>query len=167
MFVVYSICNIAGTINIKESDYITIDKNYLVVDVAKVNVDDYLQYEKLENIDYIIPGNSNVSFKIKMDKYYQLSTYSFELSGSLVDISKINNSSLIKGRMPENEYEIIIDKKVVDDMLNDDFSMVKAMGIKTEDELLNKVVTVDGMKDFTIVGFTDNLSKSISLNLLK
>lgn len=63
--------------------------------------------------------------------------------------------------MPQNEYEIVIDKKVVDNMLNADFSMVKAMGIKNEDELLNKVVTIDGMKDFTIVGFVDDLSQSI------
>ncbi len=46
-----------------------------------------------------------------MDTYYQLSNYSFELSGSLVDIGKINEELLIKGRMPQNEYEIVIDKK--------------------------------------------------------
>ena len=55
MFIVYSVSNIAGTTNIKESDYITIDKNYLQVDMAKVNVDDYIQYENLEDIDYILP----------------------------------------------------------------------------------------------------------------
>ena len=113
MFVVYSITNIAGTTNIKESDHIKIDKNYLQVDMAKVKVDDYLKYEKLENIDYMIPGDGSVSFKIKMDTYYQLSTYSFELSGSLTSIDKINEDSLIKGRMPQNEYEIVVDKKEI------------------------------------------------------
>lgn len=58
MFIVYSVSNIAGTINIKESDYIKIDKNYLQVDIAKVNVDDYIKYEKLENVDYILPRTS-------------------------------------------------------------------------------------------------------------
>ena len=161
MFVVYSVSNIAGAIDIRESDFIKIDRNYLQVDMPKVNVDDYLKYENLENIDYMIPGKSNVSFKIKMDNYYQLSTFSFELSGSLVDLDKINENDIIKGRMPQNEYEIVIDKKVVDNMLNDRFSMIKGMGIKNEDELLNRVVTIDGMKDFTIVGFVDNLSASI------
>lgn len=161
MFVVYSVSNIAGAIDIRESDFIKIDRNYLQVDMPKVNVDDYLKYENLENIDYMIPGKSDVSFKIKMDNYYQLSTFSFELSGSLVDLDKINENDIIKGRMPQNEYEIVIDKKVVDNMLNDRFSMIKGMGIKNEDELLNRVVTIDGMKDFTIVGFVDNLSASI------
>ena len=164
MFVVYSITNIAGTTNIKESDHIKIDKNYLQVDMAKVKVDDYLKYEKLENIDYMIPGDGSVSFKIKMDTYYQLSTYSFELSGSLTSIDKINEDSLIKGRMPQNEYEIVVDKKVIDNMRSNDFSMFSAMGIKSEDELLNKVVTIDGMKDITIVGFTNNSIPAIYAN---
>lgn len=55
MFIVYGVSNIAGSINIKESDYIKIDKNYLQVDMAKVNVDDYIKYENLEDIDYMLP----------------------------------------------------------------------------------------------------------------
>ncbi len=55
MFVMYSISNIAGTINIKESDYAKIDKNYLQVEIAKVDVDDFLNYEKLKEVDYILP----------------------------------------------------------------------------------------------------------------
>ena len=35
MFIVYSVANIAGITNIKESDYIKIDRNYLHVDMAK------------------------------------------------------------------------------------------------------------------------------------
>lgn len=62
MFIVYSISNIAGTTNIKESDYIKVDKNYLQVDIAKVSVDDYLKYEKLEQIDYIVPRTSTSKF---------------------------------------------------------------------------------------------------------
>ena len=164
MFVVYSICNIAGVTDIRESDYAKIDKNYLQVDLAKVNVDDFLKYEQLEGIDYIIPGDSNVSFKIKMDNYYQLAAYSFELSGSLVDIEKISETDIVNGRMPQNEYEIVIDKKVAENMLNSQFSSIKGMGIKNVEELLNKVVTINEMKDFTIVGIVDKISLSIYAN---
>ncbi len=161
MFVVYSVCNIAGATDIRESDYITIDKNYLYVDSAKVNVNDYLKYEKLKNVDYIVPGDTSVSFKIKMDTYYQVARNSYELRGSLVDIGKINESSIISGKMPKNDYEIVIDKKVVDNMLADQFSTFKAMGINSAEDLLNKVVNIDEMKDFTIVGIVDKLSPSI------
>ena len=164
MFVVYSVCNIAGTIEIRESDYVKLDPKTLYVDTAKVNVDDYLKYENLENIDYIIPGNSEVSFSMKMDSYYQTSQYTFYLSGYIVDIDKINEADIVKGRMPLSEYELVVDKKVVDNMLNDPFSSIKAMGIKNEDELLNMAVTIEGMKDFTIVGFVDKISSSIYAN---
>lgn len=164
MFIVYSISNIAGVTNIKESDYIKIEKNYLQVDLAKVNVDDYIKYENLDNVDYIVPGQAKVSFKIKMDDYYQLSKYSFELSGTLVSIDKITADSLIKGKMPENEYEIVVDKKIIDNMLNSNYSLSSNMGIKNEDELLGKVVTINDMPDFTIVGFTNTNTDSIYAN---
>ena len=83
-----------------------------------------------------------------MDNYYQLSNFSFELSGSLVSIDKINEDDLIQGRMPQNEYEIVIDKRIINDMQNNDFSSFANMGIKSENELLDKIVTLDDMKDF-------------------
>ena len=161
MFIVYSVCNIAGAINIEEVDYMRLDRNYIYVDTAKVNVNDYLKYEQLDEVDYIIPGDSNVRFKIKMDNYYQLANYSFELSGSLVDINKITENELIAGRMPQNEYEIVIDKRIIEDMINLDYSSLQNIGIKNYLELLNKVVTIDNMKDFVIVGFVDKLNTSI------
>ena len=161
LFVVYAVCNIAGALDIRESDYIKLDKNYLQVDIASVKVDDYLKYENDEYVDYMLPGNSEANFKIKMDNYYQLASYTFELSGSLVDINKISEADIVKGRMPQNQYELVIDKKVADDLLKQDMSMIKGMGIKTVDELLNRVVTIEGMNDFTIVGFVDKLSGSI------
>lgn len=96
-----------------------------------------------------------------MDNYYQLSRYSFELSGMLVSIDKISQDNLIKGRMPNNAYEIVVDKKIINNMQNSSFSSFSSMGIKSEDELLNKVVTINDMKDFIIVGFTDNSTESI------
>ena len=99
-----------------------------------------------------------------MDTYYQLSKYSFELQGTLVDINKIGEDAIIKGRMPQNEYEIVVDKKIIDEMNQNDFSSFASMGIKSADELLNKNVTINDMKDFTIVGFTDNSTNSIYVN---
>jgi len=99
-----------------------------------------------------------------MDSYYQLSNYSFELTGTLVDIAKISQDKLIKGRMPENDYEIVIDKKIINNMRNNSFSSFASMGIKDEDELLNKVLNINDMKDFVIVGFTDNNTESIYAN---
>ena len=99
-----------------------------------------------------------------MDTYYQLSNYIFEITGTLVSDEQIEQDEIIQGRKPTNEYEILVDKKIIDNMLNGNFSMFSAMGIKSETELLNKKVTINDMKDFTIVGFTDNKTETIYAN---
>ena len=164
MFIMYAISNIAGTMNIKDTDFITRNKNYLQVEMTKVNVDDFLKYENLEEVNYVLPGDSMVSFKIKFDEYYQTSRYTLELAGSLTSIDTITNEELIKGRMPQNEYEIVVDKMVIDNMLQNGYGMSEHLGIKNEDELLNKKVSIDNMKEFTIVGFVNKESPSIYAN---
>lgn len=164
MFILYSVSNIAGTLDLKDTDFMKVDKNYLQVDMGNISVEKFLKYEKLKNINYILPGDSNVSFKIKFDDYYQLSRYSFELPGSLVSIDTITASDIIKGRMPENNYEIVVDKRVVEQIINGDSGKIRNMGIKKEDELLNKTISMDNMKDFVIVGIADTKALSIFAN---
>lgn len=166
MFIMYAVSNIAGTTNIKDTDFITKNKNYLQVDMAKISVEDFLKYENLEEIDYILPGDSTINFKIKFDDYYQTARYTLELSGSLTSLDAITKEDITKGRLPENEYEIVLDKMVVDNMIYSSSGMAKHMGIKKEDELLNKKVSIDNMKDFTIVGFVNKESPSIYANKL-
>ena len=163
MFIVYAISNIAGTTTIKDSDFITKNKEYLQVDMSRVNVDDFLKYENLESVDYILPGNSNVSFKLKFDDYYQVSRFTVDLYGSLTALDKILPEDITIGRMPENEYEIVLDKMVIDKMKGENYTS-RFMGINSEDDLLNKTVSVDNMKDFKIVGFVDKESPSIYAN---
>ena len=163
MFVVYSVTNIFGTLNIKESEYITKDRNYLQVELSKVSVDDFLKYENLENIDYILPGDSMVSFQINFKDYYQISRYSLPLDGSLISLDKIASEDIILGRMPENEYEIVVDKLVIDKMIKNN-QMTKALGVNGIEELLNKKVSITNLKDFTIVGFVDKITPSIYAN---
>lgn len=161
MFIQYAISNIAGTRDVQDTDFITRNKNYLQVDMANVKVEDFVNYENLEEVAYILPGDSMVSFKIKFDDYYQTARYTLELSGSLTSIDTISKEEIISGRMPENEYEIVVDKMVLSKMLNSDSGIAKHMGIKSEQELLNKKASIDKMKEFTIVGIVEKNSPSI------
>ena len=169
MFIVYAMCNIAGIQEIRESDFIEIDKNYLQDQMEKVSVDKFLEYENLEAIDYIIPGDSMVKFNIEFDEYYQVRNGT-HVTGSLVSDTKISKADIICGRMSENEYELVLDKKVIDNMRQE--TIIQYMGIKDIKELLNKKISVNDMKEFTIVGFVDKLTpsiyakKSIFINLL-
>ena len=162
MFIVYSVCNIAGIRNIEDTDFITMNKNYLQAENVKIGVDNFLKIENLEEVDYVLPGDSNVDLKIKFDDYYQTAIYEMAISGSLVSLDVINETNLISGRMPENEYEIIVDKKVIDNLRNSVTGQY--MGIKSESEILNKEVSVENMNNFKIVGFVDEKTPSIYVN---
>lgn len=161
MFILYAISNIAGIQKVEDTDFITANKNYLQVDMAKISVDNFLTYEKLDDVDYILPGNSEVSFKMKFDEYYQTAKLSLNLTGSLTSLDTITKDRLISGRMPENSSEIVVDKMAIDKMLNDSSRIGKHVGIKSENDLLNKEVSISNMKEFTIVGFVDEKSPSI------
>ena len=164
MFIMYAVSNIAGIRDIKDTEFITRNKNYLRVDMPQIKVDDFLKYENLEEVDYILPGDSIVSFKIKFDDYYQTARYTLELAGSLTSLETINNEDIIAGKMPQNEYEIVVDKMIIDNMLQQGYGISEHMGIKNAEELLNKVVFVDNMKEFKIAGFVNKESPSIYAN---
>lgn len=173
MFIVYSICNIAGIRNIEDEDFITKNKNYLFVDIPKISVEDFIKYEKLEEVDYILPGDSTIYLKLKCDDYYQTSGYTLDLSGSLTSIDTITKEDITKGRMPENEYEIVLDKMTMEKIegakasnmyMNNSKGLAKRFGLITEEDFLNRKVSIKNMKEFTIVGFVDKGSPSIYAN---
>ena len=69
-----------------------VDKKYLVLKQNKIKVDDYLSFEKNDNINYILPGDSTVSFEFKLNDYLQTRGQSYNLTGSLIfSPSSVNN----------------------------------------------------------------------------
>jgi len=164
LFIVYSISNMAGVSKIAEKDFIQVDRNYLKVEMPKVSVDDFLKYEALENVDFIIPGDSMVSFKYESKEYFQTARYTFEVSGSLMSMSKVQESDIVLGRMAENDYEILLDTMVADDLVYGNNTMIRYLGIKDKQELLDKKLTIDNLNEFTIVGFVSKESPSIYAN---
>ena len=61
MFIMFSISSICALFNIKDENFVKYNKNYLIVNLKKINVDDYLSFEQKENINYILPGDSLIS----------------------------------------------------------------------------------------------------------
>ena len=159
MFIVYSISSISGTLNIQDKDFVTINRNYLSATTGKISVDEYLKYEKSENIEYVLPGTSKVSFNVKYNDLYQTSQVIDTLQGSLSSIDMLKNEDLIMGKMPENEYEIVVDKMSIDKMFENDYD--KMSGVTEIKDMLNREIYVDNMKNFKIVGIVDKQSPSI------
>lgn len=163
-FIMYSVSNIFGITNVKDSDFITKNINYYDVKVPKVKVNDYLEYEKMEGVDYIIPGDSMINFKMKFDDYYQTLEAETMLTGSIVKSSELNKENIVLGRMPQNNHEIVVDKLCFKKLFEGMEKMPVQVGYKNADELLNINVYLQNMEAFTIVGMTNNNDNSIYID---
>ena len=157
LFVTYSVSNMLGIWTIDDKDFIKTNKNYLKLESKKLKVKDYLEYEKKEDINYILPGDSIVTLTIDNKEYYQTENAGMTLSGSLASIKMINKDDLVYGRMPENNHEIVIDKMVYDKTEN-----IKMVGLYDVERVLNKKLYLNNnILEYTIVGITDLESPSI------
>ena len=157
LFVTYSISNLLGIWTIEDKDFITKNKNYLMLEASKVKVKDYLTYEKMEGINYVLPGSSIVNMSIDNKNYYQTENANLTLSGSLASSEMITKDDLIYGRMPENNKEIVIDKMVYDKV-----DGIKMVGLYEIERMLDtKVYLRNHILEYTIVGITDLESPSI------
>ncbi|MGM9875561.1 MAG: ATP-binding cassette domain-containing protein [Bacilli bacterium] len=159
IFITYSISSLYGIYNIEDSKFVTMNKNYLVIDSKKIDVNDFLKYEKNDNVNYILPGNSLVSFYITYDDYYQTLNYKDIISGSLSSINLIDDKDIISGRMPNKSNEIVIDKLVFDSYHNSEFSSM--LGINTPEKLFGRKLSMGVLEDYKIVGVVDLDSPSI------
>lgn len=177
MFVLYAVSNITGVTNIKDEKFVTRNKDYLIVIDDDVKVKDYLKYEKLDFVDYIIPGDSQIQFQVKYDDYYQTRDSFDTFSASLTNLDIINGGNLILGRMPKNKYEVVMDKKVLEKIINTSYSNSRGAGVNRIEDYLNREISVNvdniftgpssdkvELKDFKIVGICDYGTPSIYMN---
>ena len=159
IFITYSVSSLYGIYNIDDSKFVTINKNYLVIDSKKIDVNDFLKYEKNDNVNYILPGGSLVSFYIEYDDYYQTLNYKDLIYGSLSSLNMISENDIISGRMPNKSNEIVIDKLVFDTYHSNPFASM--LGINTPEKLFDRELTVGVLENYKIVGVVDLGSPSI------
>lgn len=160
MFIMYSVSKVSALFDIKDEDFIKYNKNYLIVDLKKINVQDYLSYESKDNINYILPGDSIVKFELEVNDFYQTSGPVNEISGSLSDIDMINKDNLIYGRMPESSNEVVIDKMLIKKLL-DEVETLKMSGILDYKSMLDRNLIIKNMEKFKIVGISNSSSPCI------
>lgn len=160
IFIMYSVSSISALYNIKDEKFVTINKNYLSVNLNKIRVDDYLGYENIDSVSYVLPGNSIVSFRVNYKDYYQTYNSFDTLNGSLTDINLISNSDLIYGNMPVNNNEVVVDKRCILSMFNEN-GYAQMIGIKDVNDMIDRIINIDNLNDFVIVGIVDLGSPSI------
>ena len=153
VFITYSLSSIYASLDVKDEDFISSNKDYLTVEIPKISTEKYLEYENMDSVAYMFPKSANINMKFKMDFYYQTSHAQSVMTGSLTDKNTIGESDLISGRLPENPQEIAVDKLTLTRLLNQ--SAPKQVGISDIQQMLGKKLSMDSMKDFEIVGITD------------
>ena len=157
LFVTYSVSNILGLMTVKDSEFIKTNKNYLKIDMNKIRVDDYLKYEQVEGIEYIIPGDSQIAMKLDNNNYYQTKEANMKINGSLSSIDMISEDNLLLGRMPEDKTEIVIDK-----MVYDKSEGIEMIGYYDISKMIDsKVSLASEILEYKIVGVVDLGSPSI------
>ena len=177
MFILYAVSNIMGVTDIKDEKFITKNKEYLNLVIDKINIDDYLAYENLEHIGYMIPGTSLLPFNIKYNDYYQTQNSIDEFSASIASKDIITEDNLIYGRMPEAKNEVVVDKMLLNRLLSSSgYYQATMVGIKDVSEFLNRKLTPGSrsydygntasikLEDFVIVGISDLISPCIYMS---
>ncbi len=162
MFIMYSVSSYMASLQINEKDFIMMDRNYLRVESAKLNLDDYLKSEANDNIIYVIPGNSIASISVPLGDYYQTSGINLEMTVSIVSTEVLDESSLIMGEMPANSNEVVLDKLAINRALDAD-SSYKMAGIIDYSYMLGRMVTVSE-KEYKVVGISDVESPNFYVN---
>ena len=157
MFVIYAVSNVAGITHYTDDKFTTMDKDYVSVKTGKLSGDIYQKYASMENVDYALPGNSNVSFAMTFDEYFQ--SRGLTVSASLSDSAKLKKSDIINGRLPKNANEVVIDELAVKKMIKN--NNAKELGIKSGKDILGRTLKQPNMPDLQIVGISNKETPSL------
>ena len=157
IFMTYSISNIFGLLSVDDDEFIKTNKNYLKLDNNKISVEDFKKYEEIGNIEYIIPGDSQVKLLVDDKKYYQTLDSNLSIIGSITSLDMISENDVVLGEMANGKDEILIDKMVFDRALN-----IEMIGYYELSKMIDSLVRVKtGILEYKIVGVVDLGSPSI------
>ena len=160
MFITYAVSNIAGILNMPDEKFVQDNKSYVGVVQQKIPVEDYLTYEADPSVEYALPGSGQINMSMKFDEYWQTRWGGTMISGSLSSYNDLTEEDIKWGRLPENEYEVVIDKLILTRLTDNNYDMVQA-GYKEPEELIGRHLTLKNLDEFTIVGMTDKKSPCI------
>ena len=163
MFIMYSASSVLGINTVTDDEFIKENKYNLRVKNNGNTAAEFIECENLESVRYVIPGNGNVNLVFDYsDYYYQTSNAQDNISASLAGTSLIDESMLVAGRMPENEYELVLDKLVFKNNNTFNYGSAVMVGLKDAESFVGKECTIGSLeKKFTVVGIVDQMSPSV------
>jgi len=171
MLITYSLSSIVATYDYKDSYFVTVNKEYLIYR-GDLTVEEYISLIDNPLIKDIVIGETGYYFDFPLDNYYQSQNQIYMIKTSLTSIEVLDVSTLVFGREPKNDHEIVIDRLVITDFERDNWGAAKQAGWINEVDFIGRVLNHQIVGDLTIVGICDQgspsvyLDKSLYVNLL-
>ena len=164
VFIIFAVGRVGAVLNVDDSDYIDYNTNYILLERKKITTDEIEKIEAMEGVDYVLTGNSKVALQLQYRDYYQtLERGQINISGSLASTEFLDSSMVVFGRLPENEREVVLDKRLVDSTIFDGL-MPKMCGILDYDDVVGRMFYLNANFNdnaYEIVGIVDSGSPSI------
>lgn len=155
-----------GEIYHLEESFNELHPNYITVEIDRSMYDNYSEVETVDGVEQLMLVSEAFEFNIKPPTYYEI-TGSVGLTAQPIDIKFFDETTLIYGKLAE-EYEIIIDKSVANQLIQD----YRKIGVLRYDDVLNcqfkiqtsgldNSVAIETGLYFKISGIADTNSRSV------
>ena len=159
MFITYAVSMFFGVLNISDEEFAGTDKSYLMISGKNIDVATYREYEKSNNYNYVMPGDSRISLEIPFDNYIQTMSFKAVIEGSLSDAGRLEKSELIYGNLPKTGDEIVIDKMLLKSVIED--QSTAEVGAARVRDFLNREVVLPNVGELKVVGISNKQSPCI------
>jgi ABC-type antimicrobial peptide transport system permease subunit len=146
-------------VTFEEEDYLN-DSRYLVnVDKGLNDYDDFLALEGTGGIDRLRPYD-DIQLTMKLPTVFQSYTNTTNVVELVEPIDRLDESDIIQGRMAENPLEFLIDKRIADQLIQQ--NNLRSVGVTTHDDLFEmpyfgRIDGIDGdyLFELTLVGIVE------------
>lgn len=164
MIVAFAVSNIFNIITVDDEAFLVQPRNAVSIKYNVENYDAFLELMDHESIDdynlYASQMNQTLSFNLSLPSVYgRYQSYSdARIISAVVPITQTSSSNLIYGRMPENPKEVLLDRALIQRLI-ENTEEIRALDIKNTQDFLNFELYLESSSlrvyPFEIVGITD------------
>lgn len=151
---------------VEEYEFLSFDRNTVQIDgYQEFTTLDIEQIMSIEGVQEILPYHTQFSFNIKDGSFIQSH---LDIGGGLNFMSSILSTNqkivLSHGRLPQNNFEVVLDEMVIAKLLDEKISGVQkstTLGYTNIVNFLNTKIPLNETDEFTVVGISNNNSPTI------
>ncbi len=159
--VVYQLATFANLTRVEDSDFLTTSKDLILVESEEILTSTDIN-DMLDNVNGIefAPYQGSSYFQLNFHDFYQGDVYT-SFDAYPVKSSWVDQSNLIYGEMPDESYEIVIDKWIADELMKTQEFL--DLGVDNPEILIGQKILENqkSLLTYEIVGIVDTGSPII------